>query len=46
MGCPEFKTSNGIQIGGIDPATIKVAEVEKPKEEPVQEVKKTTKKSK
>ena len=47
MGCPEYKTSNGVQIGGLDPATNKVAEVEKPVEEkPVEEVKKTTKKTK
>lgn len=50
MGCPEFKTPNGIQIGGLDPVafTKKVAEVEKPVEEkPVEEEapKKATKKS-
>ena len=48
MGCPEYKTPNGIQIGGLDPVAIKVAEVEKPVEEkPVEEEapKKATKKS-
>jgi len=56
MSCPTYKTSNGLQIGGIDPNLVgAVANTEPKKEEApteeiasdkteVKEVKKTTKK--
>ena len=41
MSCPIYKTSNGLQIGGIDPALVEKAVISEPKTDEIPKEDKT-----